>query len=170
MDNPYQPPKSSLQPPGSAGIRAFPRLGTLLVVALGILTLGIYLLYWLYTRTRILNSLLPSRPVPAGLINFVLSTYIVVIGLSLVELAYPGNQTIGTVTSLINLVSSIGFLIWVFIFRERLNHFNNAAPGQRYWLGPILTFFFQSMYFQYKINQMLDEQNDDGNSEMTIEA
>lgn len=64
------------------------------------------------------------------------------------------------ITSIINisdLVASILILVWVFKFRNR---FKLIHQDKKIDLSPILTFFFQIFYLQYKINQVHDAKAD----------
>jgi hypothetical protein len=47
-------------------------------------------------------------------------------------------------------------LIWAFSFRNRLNILSGEARGSDYWAGPVLTFFLQTLYLSYKVNQLID--------------
>src|SRR5271169_194732 len=87
--NPYAPPKARLEAwvnPGS--VQAFPRFSTWGVLLLGVVTLGIYPLYWLYTRTEILNRTLPSKQIPMGLASAVVVLFIANVAASLVHQIY----------------------------------------------------------------------------------
>ena len=42
----------------------FPRVSLLHIVVLVLLTIAVYVPYWLYTRSLLINRLLPDRPIP----------------------------------------------------------------------------------------------------------
>ena len=61
--NVYAPPKADLELPRERGAENldFPRFSTWGVFALAVLTLSFYLIYWLYSRTKIMNHVLPEK-------------------------------------------------------------------------------------------------------------
>jgi len=157
--NPYAPPKANLDAPVEATtVQAFPRFSAWGVFLLSGVTLGVYPVYWLYTRTRILNRLLPSNPIPKGL---AFAAVVLLLGNaagSFLEGIYPGNLGVRGMSSLIGLAFSIVNLCWVFMFRNRVNEHCVSHKGDRYWLGGVLTFFFQVLYLQYKLNELIDQE------------
>jgi hypothetical protein len=157
--NPYAPPKARLEAwvnPGT--VQAFPRFSTWGVLLLDVVTLGIYPLYWLYTRTEILNRTLPSKQIPMGLAVAVVVLFVTNVAASLVHQIYPHHFGVAAASSTINLILTIVDLVWVFKFRNRLNEFFASPKGDRYWLGVLLTFFFGVLYLQYKLNQLIDQE------------
>ena len=159
--NPYAAPNANVAS-DSLGqdvnkVKAFKRFTTWGVLGLAIITLGIYGYYWMFTRTKTLNALIPENKLASWLVPAVIGLGIVNIVLSLLPLVSPD---LAATLSLISLpFSIIGFvlvLMWAFGFRSRLNTISGSTKGNVFWLGPILTFFFQLYYFQYKINQMHD--------------
>ncbi len=59
----------------------------------------------------------------------------------------------------ISMLTMVLNLVWAFKFRNRLNILSGSKKGDMFWLGGVLTFFFQIYYFQYKINEMHDVSN-----------
>ncbi len=159
--NPYATPASNVAS-DSLGqdvskIKSFKRFTTWGVIGLAIITLGIYGYYWMHSRTKILNTLIPENKVASWLVPTVIGLGILNIIMSLLPIVSP---ELALSLSFISLpFSLIGFaliVIWAFKFRNRLNIISGSSKGDVFWLGPILTFFFQLYYFQYKINQMHD--------------
>jgi hypothetical protein len=68
---------------------------------------------------------------------------------------YPRAEALVLVDGLANLMGGVLMLVWAFRFRERLRQHVNAH-GKSVHIGPILTFFLQFIYLQYKINQLRD--------------
>ena len=159
--NPYAAPASNVAS-DSLGqdvskIKAFKRFTTWGVVGLAIITLGIYGYYWMHTRTKVLNSLIPENKIAPWLVPAVIGLGVINILLSILPLVSPENAVAASQISLpFSIIGFVLVVMWAFKFRNRLNIISGSRKGSPFWLGPILTFFFQLYYFQYKINQMHD--------------
>ncbi len=169
VNNPYSAPSADLDIKSTEKsldkIKQFPRFSTWAVIGLTMITLGLYGYYWLFSRTKILNSLLPNKPIASSLIiitliilllNLVLTLFIPV----LPTMEFVNPKIIATIYLLsipVSFVAVILFLIWAFSFRNRFNILSESSKGSKFWLGIILTFFLNVYYFQYKINQIHDE-------------
>jgi hypothetical protein len=146
--NPYAPPKARVDAEVLRGsVLAFPRFSAWFVFLLCIVTLGLYPLYWLYTRTKIANRVLPSNPISMGLAAAVLTlaTANLVIGFLSGADANDASLRMSLATWAIQLA-------WIFQLRARLSEISNKPA-----VGGVMTFFFGSLYFQYKINEFIDE-------------
>ena len=160
--NPYAPPKANVVdvPAEVATIEAFPRFSTWWVLLLAILTFGVYPLYWLYARTKILNRVVPANPIPMGLAVAAVALFLLNLAGGVLDGIYAEQLAIGvrrTFTA-VAWISVVVNLVWVFKFRNRLNERFMSHKGDCYWLGPLLTFFFQVLYLQYKLNQLIDRE------------
>ena len=164
-NNPYSAPDADLavETTGSGvdKVKEFPRFTTWAVVGLSIITLGIYTFYWLWSRTKILNRLLPENKIsgwlPITAVLTVIVYYIVAFATPFLASASPElGAALGGLGVIVNIAYIVFFLMWVFGFRKRLNQLSGSNKGDMFWLGGILTFFINVYYFQYKINQMHD--------------
>ena len=159
--NPYAAPTANVAS-DSLGqdvskIRVFKRFTTWGVLGLAIITLGIYGYYWMYSRTKTLNTLIPENKVASWIVPAVIGLGIINIIMSLLPLVSPELALSLSLVSLpFSLIGFVLIVMWAFKFRNRLNIISGSSKGNVFWLGPILTFFFQLYYFQYKINQMHD--------------
>ncbi|MCK5901791.1 MAG: DUF4234 domain-containing protein [Cocleimonas sp.] len=159
-DNPYATPTANLQSKSTdkAPVKQFPRFTTWAVVGLSIITMGIYTIYWLYSRTQILNTLLPENKIPSWLTTSSLIVFFLYLVMSFAPLANNGVMPNGmdAFSLVINLAYIVLFITWAFSFRSRLNTLSGSNKGDLFWLGGILTFFINVYYFQYRINQIHD--------------
>ena len=148
--NPYATPAASVEKPLQSGeeILGFPRFSAWWVLLLSILTLNFYTVYWLYSRTKIINRVLPKDPIYMGMCWTFIAFYMVNIGFAFLEVYYASNLT--------NVVSTIMMLVWAFSLRNRLNLLAGVKSDSKLRTGPVLTFFLQSIYLAYKINQIHD--------------
>ena len=155
MNDVYAAPSSDLTNDNVDNIFVFERFSTWFVIGLTIITLSVYIVYWLYTRTVKLNSVVENQ-ISTFFINFVLIFYIATlvftIGVEFVEV----NKTVGLISSLADFMSNILVLVWVFKFKSRVSQMVLNDPIK---LSPVITFFFQVFYLQYKLNEIIDYRN-----------
>ncbi|AXV64707.1 DUF4234 domain-containing protein [Pseudoalteromonas lipolytica] len=151
--NLYQAPEATLTDANSSGnkpILNFDRFSAWGVFFLSVFTLGIYSVYWLVNRTNLANSL-AKHQVSQGLIYGYVGLYAVNIILSIAGV----SPELGGVVSLISFVVAI---ILIFSLRTSLTELINESSDEPVKLNGILTFFFNVIYFQYKINEAIDKQ------------
>jgi hypothetical protein len=162
-DNPYATPRALVadQPVGSSAIEEFPRFSTWWALLLSIVTLSIYMPYWMYSRTRVLHRVAPGKPVPAAVIVISLLLFVVNIGFGVLEGVYPNDVTIRLYSQLLSIASGISFVVWVLMFRSRLNTLLGVTRESPLWLSGPMAFFFQILYLQYKINHAIDSRSAD---------
>ncbi len=158
--NPYAAPTSNVASDSLNQdvnkIKSFKRFTTWGVIGLAIITLGIYGYYWMYTRTKVLNNLIPENKVAPWIIPAIIVLGLINIVFSLLPLISPELASLAALGSILGIIVFILTVTWAFMFRNRLNIISGSNKGDVFWLGPILTFFFSLYYLQYKINQMHD--------------
>jgi hypothetical protein len=155
MDSsPYAPPQAEL----SNQAAPLPKyVSVWLAIVLTFVTLGLYMPYWTLTRSRDLNNAAQAKMVNYNFAWFVALFFVVsyVLGFCVEYFEImQGQRTIINVTS--NL-SNILMLIWNINFRSGLNKFTGAEKGTRLWSNLFYTWFFQMYYHQYKINQIIKD-------------
>jgi len=158
--NPYAAPSSNVASDSLNQdvnkVKAFKRFTTWGVIGLAVITLGLYSYYWMHTRTKVLNKLIPENKVAPWIVPTIIILGLINFVLSFLPLIAPELITLSTLSSFIGLIVFILAITWAFMFRNRLNIISGSNKGDVFWLGPILTFFFSLYYLQYKINQMHD--------------
>lgn len=168
-DNPYSAPDADLavenSDSGVAAVKQFPRFTAWAVFGLSIITLGIYSYYWLYTRTTQLNNLsapenkiaswLPTTTIIVVILYWIMNFAPLMMGGAMADPSMA--MMIGIVSLVISIAYLVFYLMWIFGFRNRLNMLSGVNKGEAFWLGGVMTFFFNVIYFQYKINQMHDQ-------------
>ena len=147
--NPYRTPESDI---GSVelgqGVNNFERFSAWAVFGLSIVTLGIYPLYWLYTRSQTLNSFHHNKVSPTLLGVFV----VLIVASFLTSLLDTGEGTMVMVGAVVNLAYTIVYLMVLFTLRNRLSEIvMDDVSG-------VVTFFGSAIYLQYEINKCIDRQ------------
>jgi len=158
------PPTSAT--PGSPlpGLR---RTSVLLLIFLSFITVAIYYPVWFLRRRSALNGLRSRDKLNTGV--FVVAIVLFSVGLSLMLMAGAlegfgeglGRRDILAVSKglegfaqFLNLVAGIALLIQSFKVRRMLTE-HLASLGQARPISGVATFFFQILYLQHKINQVL---------------
>jgi hypothetical protein len=134
---------------------AFEEKSVFIVVALCVLTFGLYVIYRLYQLTNIVN-LLTRNPISKSFVWTAISVHL----MSLLGLIYyflfPAPTEILVGAKLLHLLSSLFHVIWIIKVRNRVNTINNVKKGSKLWLNPFLSGFFHVIYIQHKINQSIE--------------
>lgn len=158
MENPYQPPQSDVSLPDTRenSIEIFGQFSTWAVFGLSIITLGIYNIYWLYTRTRLLNKLKYVDPVSENFMKITTAIYVLSMPLGFIDGFLAQYPYILLLTKLVSATGTIMALVWVFMFRNQLNSFLYQSDKPTSKLGPVMTFLFQIIYLSYKVNENIE--------------
>jgi hypothetical protein len=153
-------------PAQNTSFEQFPRLSPIAVALLTVVTLGFYVPYWLYTRTRIIDKIHAGKPVPSLLIALCMGGYIMLLVLAyqlptnidaeqIVQTAEFGRMMDAAV--LLNIIQ----LCWAFLFLQRINVITGAKAGDplhgSYFILVLAHLIIVNVfYLQYKINQIVD--------------
>ena len=155
MSNPYSSPSTVLVDQADHAIDNFKRFSAWGVFGLSVITLGIYFMYWLFTRAQQLNGFYHHKISPVFIWG-TLITYIIYMAFSSL-IDKLGDQPL---LAIVGIVGNLGYMILyvglVFAFRNRLLEMAREDGNTEFKVGPILSFFFQCLYFQYKINEYHD--------------
>lgn len=157
MQNPYEPPKASVATDPQAP--QLKKLSVWLMIGLTIVTLGLYLPYWMYTRTKMFNEVIGDEDVNQIFTTFAVGFFLLTYGFDVSEsfLDIPSNAA--GIFKVLGLASNICVLVWALMFRSALNGYTRAKPRDELWSNGFFTWIFQSFYHQYKINQIVDAQS-----------
>lgn len=158
MDSPYQAPTADLtnDDNNNISLTGFKKLSTWYVLLYTILSLGLYIIYWLFSRTKILNEKHYSNPVSDALMYSAIVIYLISYPLMLVEVFVPEEAAYVLTSQLISFVGNILLIVWTFKFRNRLNTYLNLEKSNTKYLGPVMTFFFQTLYLSFKLNENIE--------------
>jgi len=155
--NPYQTPEASVETASGGKLSSvFDRFSAWGVFGLLLITLGIYGLYWLYNRTQRLNQHV-ENPISSTFITTTLVLYVIGILTNFAPLLGIAPE-ISLALGLAGLVGTIMWFVWLYKLRNRIHDYLSASKEKGNWFGPILTFFFNVIYLQYKINQSIDSE------------
>jgi len=151
--NIYQAPEAELTQQNTSGnkpILNFDRFSAWGVFFLSLITLGIYAIYWLVSRTNKANAL-AKHQVNQNLVYGYIALYVINIAVAFTSIPE-------VFSSIISIITFIVGLVFIFSLRASLKELINEGSNEPVHLSGILTFFFYAIYFQYKINEAIDNQ------------
>ncbi|HWV15758.1 MAG TPA: DUF4234 domain-containing protein [Cellvibrio sp.] len=157
-ENIYSAPQSDVTAvlDTSNEIEIFPRISAWMVFFLMIPTLGLYYYYWLYSRTKLVNSL-PNRSLSTTIPTIMFSLAILSLPISILQNVNKELVILAVVSGIISLVNLVFILITLFSFRGALQHILQSSGASDSNLSGIKTFFFGAIFLQYRINKAIDE-------------
>ncbi len=133
-----------------------PNLHWALVLLIGICTCGVFFIIWDLVQVLWMKRVQPQTKAMPYFIGYVIGSFLNV-GASMGTSAAMMNgahATTSPVSVLISIATFVLVILYRFAMRTSLEqHFNGPEPlGLR--LGPIMTFFFGGLYFQYHFNRL----------------
>ncbi len=140
---------------------SFRRANLLWMLLLLIFTLGLYMLWWMYRQTLVINSHNQDDAIPTWLVHL---TMISVPASMLLRFSYgvelPPEPPIALV--LANLVALSSLVIWLLRVRRGINALSGARMGDPMWISLPLTllltlFQLSPLYMQHIINRVLEQ-------------
>lgn len=145
---------------GAAAVVELKSQSTWRLLILSALTLGIYTGHYILRQTRILNHHLnPDRQMSEGYAILILVlAYITVILLIPYVLLEPENP-LCILSNGLDHAWGILVLIWAFLARSRMHFLLGARTMQPQWFNGLWMFLFQTLYFNYKVNQLNEQLN-----------
>lgn len=154
-ENPYEPPKSDVEPEGAQTTPHIKRRPVWLVVVLAVVTLGFYMYYWLWVTSRQINAVFPvGRAVPRW--YAVVAVVLIAADSGLMTLSFidPYNPDLVSADRVMTGATGILMLLWAFMIREGIWAVASRVSGEPYPISALGTFFLSLYYLQYKINRM----------------
>lgn len=138
-----------------------PGMNWVLVLALAVLTCGIFGFVYLFLQAGWVQKLDPQNSKAKKFLVLMLAAYgfvILAVVLGAVVTAMMPDSFLGPMISIISPIGNIAFLVLyilgVFNMRSTLEGYFNAVEPINLKLNPILTFFFAVYYFQYHFNRI----------------
>ncbi|XPF92914.1 DUF4234 domain-containing protein [Colwellia sp. RE-S-Sl-9] len=153
-ENAFEAPKADLSTPSTdKPILQMKRFSAWGVFGLSIITFGIYLIYWMFTRVNKINTL--SKVAKANVIGMY-----IYIAASIFSNVVLYGFTLVNVSLALSLISLVAFYVAIYSLRSAITEVINEGTKEKVKIGPIKTFFFNILYFQYKINEAIDNQRE----------
>lgn len=139
---------------------SFQRENLLLQALLLFVTLGLYMLWWLYRQTQVINAHLPASAIPAWLVH---TAMISVPAFMIIRLSYGVDMpTEPSAPLMVSNMLALGSLVgWLLLVRRGINELSQAKMGDSHWISLPLTLLLtlvqlSPVYMQFVINRVLD--------------
>ncbi len=134
IENPYAPPSAPLSGPQAPSELRERRI--LLMILLTVVTLSVYLIYWLVVTTRTLNARVPTARISTPFMALCVLMTVANLGL-----AFYADVLLS--------------LIWALRLRHSINTLTGAPKPSLLWVNLFWTWIFQHFYLQLQINRIL---------------
>ncbi len=158
-DNAFEAPKADLSDTNNdKPILEIERFSTWYVLLLSIITLGIYNLYWLYSRSAKINTLAQDKKTNVTALYAYICLFVLYNLMSFFNDPNATSMIAGLLTFAFAIANLVAYVMTVFSMRWSVAEVINKGGEEHVHLGGIMTFFFSSLYFQYKINEAIDKQ------------
>ena len=158
------------QPETRINIQALPTRSTPGAMLLGLVTFGVWHVYFLNTLTTSINASLEPRESHL----YISETFTVTITVlawmnaSLLVLSLFGSEVLTVLSSFFLWTFEVCLVIWAFKVRNRLNTLLGSAPHSSSWFHGVPTFFFTLYYLTYKINCLKESERDSSPGTMLL--
>lgn len=158
--NPYAPPQAALERTNlkQDALTGFTKISVWWVILISLLTLGLYPMYWLYTRTELVNTKMTYNPISMQFVFIVLAVYVSAL-LANIGFALAGISEEPNILLILNILGWLNWiliLVWEFTLRSRFNNLFTSEFDHQFHFAAAWTFLFSIFYFQYKINRIFD--------------
>ena len=135
-------------------IAHFEPKSVLVLIGLTLITLGLYLPFWMHRQCKVIARLLPHNPVSPEWIVAVFVLSFGSLGWVIPELVTDDDPQVLMIGTIIEWIDTICFLVVAFKIKNRMNELLGSQPSSPRWFGGLGTFFFTCWYLQWKINRV----------------
>ncbi len=129
------------------------------------ITQHIYPLYWMYTRSKVINSIHKHKVNMTWfyimMISFIHSTYMLILIDFIDSDSYFCPVAVLSIFLAV-LLCLISYFVLIFKIKKRLQDIMNSNTDE-YYFSNIFTFLWGDIYLQYKINKCIDDCRDISN-------
>jgi len=154
--NPYSAPDSEIIPKADRhNMMIFERFSAWFVFLLSIVTMGIYSVYWVYTRSKTYNTKMTDQISDTFIIS-ALVLYCASFVMSYLPYFIDGSEDFELMILSASFTSGVVNIVWFFMLRRRIQDMLSSSNHLGLHLSAFMTFFFNAIYLQYKINEAID--------------
>lgn len=128
------------------------------LLGLGLITYGVYFAYYIQKQSKEINAAINSdENIPSGFINSILAMSYVSLALFIAYMFVEEGHPIEGISSSVDMIVSIMLIVWGFKARNRVNACCELNTESSVWFHGLWTFLFSPLYFNYKVNCILEE-------------
>lgn len=158
MNDIYNAPQSELR--NGSGRKSkfteFRYISAWYILGFNVITLGIYVMYWMYTRANLINGIHPKQINPSVISGYVV-TYILLIVLPIASSMGFNSEAVANTNLVLTMANFVLHLILLYTIRARLLEFAEEEGANDFTIDPVITFFGVNIYLQYVINKRINQ-------------
>jgi len=156
---PSAPPSPAALAPAGTAYPDPPSLHWGLVLLFAILTCGLFSWVWMFVQASWVKKVQPESK---AMTYYIIAICLYAVGIVLsVSTSISMNGEPNPLGGLLNIAAAVLFLVGAFSLRSSIEEHYNTAERIGLQLSGVMTFFFNTIYFQYhftKINEMKQRQ------------
>ncbi|GAB2191224.1 DUF4234 domain-containing protein [Sessilibacter sp. MAH2] len=158
MNGFYNTPQSELRNTSSrkSKFAEFKYISAWYIFGFNLITLGIYVMYWMYSRANLINSIHPKQINPSVISGYVV-TYILLIVLPIASMMGFHSEAVEKTNLVLTIANFVLHMILLFTIRARLLEFADEEGANDFTIDPVITFFGVNIYLQYVINKRINQ-------------
>lgn len=127
------------------------------LLGLGIITYGVYFAYYIQRQSKEVNLAISNNDkISSGFVNSIFVMSYASLALFIAYMFVDEGHPIEGISSLIDMIVGIMLIVWGFKARNRVNTCCDLNSGNEEWFHGLWTFMFTPLYFNYKVNFILE--------------
>jgi len=144
-------------------IKELQHQSTWCLLGLAIITFGVYFAHYIKRQTEIINSNIDDK-ISDGFIGFILITTYLSLALFIAYFFMEENHPIVWIGNAMDAINNVAYIVWGFKARNRMNIIISAEKKSLEWFHGLWTFLFTPLYFNYKVNVLFAQAEQDDES------
>jgi len=130
---------------------------------LSLITFFVFAAHYMKRQTKIINEHYDREDkISEGFVTFVLVITYLSLVFFVAYLFVEDSHPVARISDLIDRLSIFAYLIWGFKARNRMNIILSSEENAKMWFHGFWTFLFTPFYFNFKINQLNEGLEHDG--------
>ena len=125
---------------------------------LSLVTFFVYAAHYIKRQTKVINANCESRDkISDGFIVFILLISYLSLALFIASLFVDETHPIARVSNFVDRLSHLCYMVWGFKARNRMNTILSSEKKTKNWFHGLWTFLFSPLYFNFKVNKLIEE-------------
>jgi len=126
------------------------------LIVLAVVTMGIYLAYYIRRQSAVINAISASHEsIPAWLVTACQLLAFSSLALFVSHLVTDNRMT-HQADEVIGLIFNISLMAWGFAARQSMHTLLKATPNSGFWFDGLWTVLLSPLYFNYRINSIAE--------------
>lgn len=139
-------------------IRKLLNQSTWRLFGLGIITYGVYFAYYVKKQSKEINAVVSTDDeISSGFLNSIFVMSYTSLALFIAYMFVDEDHPIAELSKWVDLIVLIMLTIWGFKARNRVNAYCEIHSQGDFWFHGFWTFLFTPLYFNYKVNCILQD-------------